>query len=393
MSKLKTGKFSRVLKLGTSLTKAASNYAIGEIQEKVSAKAQQVKDATEKAQATAKQIKAAQEIIKSMGELKGAVMKIGQMLSITEDMVLPPEITQLFKKLQKDAPPMAITDIDKVFMKDFGKKPSEIFETFDYNQLASASIGQVHLATLPTGEKVAVKIQYPDIDKAITNDLSNLDNLDRLITLLVPKKPEIRHFLEEMRDNLIKECDYLNEMKNMEEFREIFKDEFPNIIIPKVYADFSTTHILTTEFMEGDHFDETVHYSQEVKDTLGETLYNSFLFALFQRGALHTDPQEGNFLFQQEKIIMMDFGSIRHFDEKFRKSYAKYCYAVEKEDMEQYRQACLELNLADENTKDEYLQRHFNLARTVYVGFLKPGKYPIGKINPIGYFPGLRKPT
>ena len=200
--KIKTSKLQRLTKMGTTLAKATSKYL--------------VKKTLTKTNHLNVKTSVAKDIINSMGELKGALMKMGQMLSITEDMILPPEVTSLFKELQKDAPPMPRSDLDRVFLESFGKIPEGLFKSFDRTPIAAASIGQVHKAFLPTGEPVAVKIQYPNILKATENDFENLDQIKKFFGLVFPGAVDVTSLVKEMKRSLLMECDYEREKKNMQ---------------------------------------------------------------------------------------------------------------------------------------------------------------------------------
>lgn len=365
MNQFKSSKLSRLAKLTKSVAVATTGYVFESAKEKA-------------------MIRATSEIIKSMGELKGAVMKIGQMISITDDLLLPKEVTELFKKLQKDAPPMANVQVDQVFRKSFGKLPREMFKEFSYTPIASASIGQVHKATTLEGDIVAVKVQYPEIANAIKSDLSNIEQIKKIFSLILPKNFDIQEMIEELRDNFLEECDYEIELKNMEEFRKLLASEFPQIYIPKTYKGLSSKSIICTEFVSGDNFDQTLNYTQEQRDFLGKTLYESFLYLLFQKRRLHTDPQNGNYLFNPNQIIMLDFGSTKEFTAEFIKSWWKLCDAVEKDDFNTYRDTCFDLGFGHENTSTEFIQNHFELSKNIYAPFLKPGKYAPKDLNPLG---------
>jgi predicted unusual protein kinase regulating ubiquinone biosynthesis (AarF/ABC1/UbiB family) len=354
-------------------------YALGKAQEV----SQNIKNSKEEVENIAYKVKVAQELVKSMGELKGGLMKLGQMLSITEDLILPQEISELFKTLQKNAPSMSEEDLNKVFIKNFGKKPSEVFTYFEAKPFAAASIGQVHVAVLPSGEKVAVKVQYPKIVNAIKSDMLNIKEFDRLLKILIPNKPQIDNLLEELKTSLLAECDYVQEANSIEYFREIFRTEFSNkIIIPQVYREFSTNEILTTQFMTGDSFEKTLEYPQEIKDELGELLYESFLFCLFNSKILHTDPQEGNYLFHKDKIIMLDFGSTRKFDDDFLHWYSLLCFSVRNVDKKIFRDCVINLGINEEQDSMQEIDKSFNLVADIYKPFLADGKYPIEDLNP-----------
>jgi predicted unusual protein kinase regulating ubiquinone biosynthesis (AarF/ABC1/UbiB family) len=372
--KFSSGKLSRLATLGGGLLKASSKYAL-----------EKTKSKFEKSTADNQylaQIKAAKEIVQTMGELKGGLMKLGQMLSITEDLVLPKEISILFKNLQKDAPPMSFTDIDKAFLKAFNKLPNEVFDYFEYEALASASIGQVHKAIISTGEKVVVKIQYPKIVEAVQNDFQNIDKLKSVLMKVIPGKIDLSSVVNELKNSMERECDYIHEIGELNFFREALREEFPNIIIPKTFEDYSCKSILTMEYLEGMSFDESLNCSQVEKDEWGQILYDSFLYTLYKLRHMHTDPQNGNYLFLPGKIIMLDFGSTRIFDNDFVEAYKNLLLSVEVEDFELYKISAIQLDLCRENDPIEHFQKHYDLVATMYRPHLRSGKYPISDLNP-----------
>lgn len=377
--KLKVSRFGRLTKLGTSLAVAAGHVAIDIAKEKSSRfveGAEQVRDIQ-------RRIKAAKEIIKTMGELKGALMKIGQMVSISDELILPKEISALFKELQKNAPSMPRDQIRDAFYDSFKKAPELMFKEFDYTPMAAASIGQVHRAVTQDDQEVAIKVQYPDIVKAIQNDFKNIDRIKKVFELLVPVGIDIEHIIDEIKDNLILECDYEKELENIEFFRDFLSDSFSNIKIPKVFPEYSTKSILTMELVKGDSFEETLNYSPESRNKLGQLLYDSFNFSLYHKGCLHTDPQNGNYLFKEDEIILLDFGSVRKFPSDFIKNYIFILRAAEKNDLELYRKYAIELQIFDENEPVETVKRHFDLVKKIYLPYTLEGSYAISDVNPV----------
>ncbi|MBL7664156.1 MAG: AarF/ABC1/UbiB kinase family protein [Bacteriovoracaceae bacterium] len=369
MNKIRTSRLSRLAKIGTSLAKVAGGYAVDKI-------------ITTAADSTQK-LKTAQELIRSMGELKGGLMKIGQMLSITDDMILPPEISALFKDLQKNSPPMSYQQVEDIFMNEFKQTPSQLFKEFSKKPIAAASIGQVHEAVTKQGDKVAVKIQYPNIEKAIQSDLSNLDQLDKIFSLIFPHKPNVKGLIREITENLLLECNYQNELNEMIKFKELYAQEFPEIYIPNVYPELSCQRILTTEFVTGDSFEESKNYPQAVKEKLATTLYNSFLYSLFVHNRLHTDPQNGNYLFKNGKIILLDFGSTKTFTDFFIDNYILTCAAVEHNDLKVYQHAAKNLGLVKDDNDQAQLRRIYGLSEAIYRPFLLEGAYPVQEMNPL----------
>ena len=366
--KIKTSKLQRLTKMGTTLAKATSKYL--------------VKKTLTKTSHLNVKTSVAKDIINSMGELKGALMKMGQMLSITEDMILPPEVTSLFKELQKDAPPMPRSDLDRVFLESFGKIPEGLFKSFDRTPIAAASIGQVHKAVLPTGEPVAVKIQYPNILKATENDFENLDQIKKFFGLVFPGAVDVTSLVKEMKRSLLMECDYEREKKEIEAFREILKKECPEIKVPEVYDEFSTKKVLTMEFFEGDSFEKSMEYTQEQRDKLGQILFDNYMYTLFERKKIHSDPQNGNYLFSPGKVKLMDFGSTREFPHEFIRTYAAILLAVEENDFALYRKSIIDLGIFVEEDPHDLFERHFELIIETYKPYTFKGCFPLNEVNP-----------
>ncbi|MFZ8934109.1 MAG: ABC1 kinase family protein, partial [Bacteriovoracaceae bacterium] len=328
-------------------------------------------------------IEASKELIDAMGELKGAFMKIGQMLSLTEDMVLPDEVSALFKKLQREAPPMTEKELNSVFLDEFKKPPEEIFKSFERTPMAAASIGQVHRGVLKTGENVAIKIQYPNIQQAIKNDFKNVKAIERFFKLLLPNLPEIKDTIEEIKESIINECDYELEASEARFFKENLEKEFSNIIVPKVFDEFSNKRILTMELMKGEHFDETLKYSQSDRNRLGQTLFDCYMYSLYKLNKIHSDPQNGNYLFNKDKIIILDFGSTKTFSEEFVLLYLRLLLSIEKNDLKEYKETTIKLGLCLDSDSEEFFKEHFEFVSRLYGPYQKSGYYPIDeKVNP-----------
>lgn len=374
MSRFKSSRLSRLTSLGLTVAKAGGELARHKVTQVIG---------QSKASQSLAQIKAAKELIQAMGELKGGVMKLGQLLSITEDMILPPEVTTLFKQLQKDAPPMSDQDLDRVFWQSFQKKPEELFLSFERKAFACASIGQVHLAQLPNGQKVAVKVQYPDVEKAVQHDFKNLDLLDDLLGKVFRQKPNIETTIEELKETLALECDYLHEAQQTKFFKEKLSSRFAQVKIPEVYPQYSSKQILTLELMTGDTFEQTLDYTQEQKDFLGQTLYELFLFSLYEHQCLHSDPQNGNYLFRPDGIILLDFGSTRSLPLDFIQSYTQLLEGLENNDLELYTKAIIELGFFFESDiSSGLIEKHFAMIHSLYSPYTGPGKKALEQVNP-----------
>jgi len=375
MKKMKVSAFGRMLKLGAAITKATTHIALEKIQEKINDN-----DQLRKIQS---QVIASKEIIKVMSEMRGGVMKLGQMLSITDDLILPPEVTTLFKTLQKSAHHMTDDELKETFYRNFKQRPEDIFEEFERIPFAAASIGQVHLGKLKSGEQVAIKVQYPKIVNAIKNDFSNIEKIDKLFGKIYKNKPNLHLMIEELKHSLVLECDYFHEAKQMSFFKQHLEKEFAVIYIPKNYPQFSTKEILTMEYVTGDSFEETLNYSQADKDFLGKNIYESFLFCLWGLNKLHTDPQNGNFLFRPNKIIILDFGSTRDFEKDFLSNYLKLLLSVEEDNFSEYCQYGKNLEFFKIDEQHDVMKNHFDMIKQLYLPYLKNGAYAVVGVNPV----------
>ncbi len=386
MSEFKSSKISRLLSITKGISKAGVQLALDNTSTKIQFYLDQQQIELRK---ISHKVEVTKEIIKTMGELKGAMMKLGQMISISDDLFLPKEITELFKELQKYSPPMPQYDVEKVLQNSFQQSSKEMFLHFNPIPIASASIGQVHKAILKNGEIVAVKIQYPKIVQAINHDFQNLHQIDKLLKLLFPKKPNVDNLIQELKTSLEQECDYLHELEQLKFFKKEYEVLFPNIYIPKVYPEFSSSMVLTMEFVEGDSFDQTLHYGQEERNLLGQTLYDSFLHSLWNLKRLHTDPQNGNYLFTKNKIILLDFGSTREFENDFLNDYCALLISLEINSFTLYVNICKKLLIFKENEETDLMQQHFNLIKKLYLPYVQEGVFKVNLINPYELFKDL----
>jgi aarF domain-containing kinase len=377
--KFVSNKIGRFSTLGKSLVKATGHLAL----DKAKGSLEKFQERKDKIEELGHKAKAAREIVRSMGELKGALMKLGQMISITEDLVLPPEIAALFAELQKNAPSMRDEDLNKAFIEGLGAKPEELFSSFERSPMAAASIGQVHRAVLKTGEEVAIKVQYPKIVSAIKNDFDNLENLKKLVTILFPKAPNIDNYVMELKRSLLEECDYEKELEHLQFFKEKCSTRFPEVTIPSVYPEFSCKTILTMELVSGDDYHETKNYSQEARDFLGQLVYDFHNFCFYELKCVHTDPQYGNFMFSPQGMTLLDFGSIRRFGYDFVSLYRQLLESTETRDLTLYRQVLLDFGFFDDSDEDELFEKHLKMVTDLYDPYNKPGKHGIPKTNPI----------
>jgi predicted unusual protein kinase regulating ubiquinone biosynthesis (AarF/ABC1/UbiB family) len=255
--------------------------------------------------------KAAEAVAETMGQMKGAFMKLGQMLSFVSDEV-PEEVRAALASLQASAPPMDFALLRAVAEEELGRPLERAFARFDEKPLASASIGQVHRATLPTGEEVAVKIQYPGVADAIRADLGNATMLYRMMSPLYPGV-DSRAVVDELRGRIIEELDYAREADNQRAFLALY-DGHPFIRIPRVFASHSTPRVLTTEFVDGRRFADVLADDEATRSRWGEILFRFVFGSIVRHGMFNGDPHPGNYLFDGDgRVVFLDFGCVKYF--------------------------------------------------------------------------------
>lgn len=254
----------------------------------------------------------AQEVADSLGDLRGAVMKVGQMLSYLDHRI-PPALRSSLAGLQEDAPRMAPSLVAEVVEEELGARPERVFARWDATPIAAASIGQVHRAMTHDGDAVAVKVQYPGIDRAVASDLSSL----RL--LLLPLRALVGHLdvagiAEEVRARVTEELDYRLEAANQRRFAEIYAGH-PHLHVPAVHDELSTARVLVTELVSGHRLEEAATWSARARDLAGESVYRFAVGSLHGHGLVHGDLHPGNLRFHGDgRISFLDFGLVRAFD-------------------------------------------------------------------------------
>lgn len=257
------------------------------------------------------QIRTAEDVTRELGNMKGAMMKLGQMASYL-DTGLPDNVRTVMASLQSDAPPMAPELAAGQIETQLGAPPERLFARWDPEPFAAASIGQVHRAITNDGRAVAVKVQYPGVAKAVRSDLANAGWIFGGLTTMFPGlDPE--PVVVEIRERLIDELDYRQEADNQRMFCDYFRDH-PYITVPAVIDELSSAQILTTELATGHRFSEVVTWSKHERDLAAETLFRFSFGAIYQLHAFNGDPHPGNYLFNPGgRITFLDFGLVKRF--------------------------------------------------------------------------------
>jgi predicted unusual protein kinase regulating ubiquinone biosynthesis (AarF/ABC1/UbiB family) len=261
------------------------------------------------------ELKTAEEVVNVLGNMKGALMKIGQMASFLDD-GLPEPMRDALASLQADAPPMSAELAAQVVEEELGAPPDVLFAEWDERPISAASIGQVHRATTKDGHRVAVKVQYPGVAQAIMADLDNSQMLFSVLKMMFPNL-DPKPLVQELRERLGEEVDYRIEAVNQSDFHRWYADH-PFIHVPKVFGDLSTERVLTTELAEGARFSEVAEtWSGDEKQLAAESIYRFVFRSLWEFHAFNGDPHPGNYLFRPGgRVTFLDFGLVKRFTDK-----------------------------------------------------------------------------
>jgi predicted unusual protein kinase regulating ubiquinone biosynthesis (AarF/ABC1/UbiB family) len=287
----------------------------------------------EEAEATWQQAHAdsGEVVAKTLGELKGAVMKIGQMASVAQDL-LPRELAQQLSSLQKDSPPMSFDVIAAQIERELGAHPQRLFASFDPVPFAAASIGQVHRARTDDGRDVVVKVQYPGIDESCDSDLAHLRLTLKMSGFLRTRahKAAFDLLFDEIRERLHEELDYTLEADHVRLFRALHAAQ-PWLIIPEVIGERSAKRVLTLSYTPGDPLEAltTDRYPLITRDLIGERLIELVGLQVFSTKTLHADPNPGNYAFRTDgSIVLYDYGCVKRLPQRTVSLYRTLAQAL-----------------------------------------------------------------
>ncbi len=256
-------------------------------------------------------IEAAEQIVEALGSMKGAAMKVGQVLSFLDVGMVPEEYREEFQrklaKLRDAAPTVTFNDMGKVIEAELGEPLEEVFAEFDKEPIAAASIGQVYRAKLHDGREVAVKVQYPGVAAAVRADMQNLGLILRLAKRIAPGM-DPKAIGEEIRSRIGEELDYELEAQNQRTLSRIFRGH-PFIVIPDVVTSLSRERMMVSEYVRGAGFEELKRRGQEERDRIGETIFRFYFSCLYRHGQFSGDPHPGNsMLLEDGRMAFFDFG-------------------------------------------------------------------------------------
>lgn len=285
----------------------------------------------------------AERIVRTLCKVRGAALKLGQMLSIQDDAFINPQLQKVFERVRQSADFMPSKQVLKTLNADLGPNWRDGLDFFEERPFAAASIGQVHLARLKDGREVAMKIQYPGVAQSIHSDVNNLMTVLHMSNAL-PEGLFPDHLIEVLSRELALECDYKREAACAKKFKELLKDH-PFFYVPGVVDDLCSQHVLTTELVSGFPLDQAEGLSQETRNEICENILHLCLRELFEFRFMQTDPNWSNFFYdpQLKKVALLDFGATRGFDEEFTDLYIEVIRAAADKDREKLLKKSVEM--------------------------------------------------
>ncbi|KAK5742494.1 hypothetical protein LTR17_003296 [Elasticomyces elasticus] len=307
-----------------------------------------------------------ERLVAKLSRMRGAALKLGQMVSFQDSKVLPPTINAVLQRVQDSADYMPPSQRDQVFTTNLGPNWRDLFSDFSEKPFAAASIGQVHKATLKSnGREVAVKIQYPGVRDSISSDLNNLSLL-LTASRLLPKGMFLDRTIANARTELGWECDYEREAASCIRFRELVEGD-DAFAVPEIFPEASGAGVLTAEFMHGTGVTKLHDLPQEDRDWIGSQVLRLCLREVMEWRFMQTDPNWTNFLYNRttEKLELLDFGASREYPDKFIEPYVSLLIAASHNDREACRELSIELGYLTGDEGTEMVKAHVDSILTL----------------------------
>ncbi len=305
-------------------------------------------------------------IADQLAQMRGAAMKIGQLVSMDTGDVLPPELSQIMARLRDDAHFMPPAQLKKVLAAQWHEGWLRDFARFDVRPIAAASIGQVHRAQLRDGRDMAIKVQYSGVARSIDSDVSNVGALIRMSGML-PKGFAIDPYLAEAAAQLHEETDYLREAACLNRFRDLLKG-IEGIKLPEVYADWSTDSILSMSFVSGKPIEEAVEADQQTRDAIMGKLIDLTLKEMFDFKLMQSDPNFANYRYdpQTGDIVLLDFGATRELSDGLSGSYRAFLKFGMAGEYDRLEEAAVSIGFLDDTISPDHRRQCLDLMRIAF---------------------------
>jgi predicted unusual protein kinase regulating ubiquinone biosynthesis (AarF/ABC1/UbiB family) len=313
-----------------------------------------------------------------LAKLRGAAMKVGQLVSMESGDLLPPALADLLARLRSDARAMPKAQVVSVLEANWGKGWERKFKHFSFTPMAAASIGQVHRAQARDGREMAIKIQYPGVRQSIDSDVDNVATLLRLSGLL-PKQMQIKPLLRDAKRQLHDEADYVREGNYLQRYRDLLVDA-PEYVIPQIYPDLTTQCVLAMSMVQGVPVESLVDAAQSERDRVVALLFALLLREIFEFRLVQTDPNFANYRYDTEsrQIILLDFGATRPYKATMVNEFRRLMKAAIAADRMAMSSAAMGIGYFDDTTQEKHRQAILDIVEQAFEPFSFEGSYAFG---------------
>lgn len=313
----------------------------------------------------------ARRVANQLAQLRGAAMKVGQLISMDAGDLLPPELGDILARLRSDARPMPKKQLESVLVANWGADWHKQFHQFSFVPIAAASIGQVHQAHTLDGRHLAIKIQYPGVRQSIDSDVDNVATLLRLSGLL-PKNLDIAPLLKDAKRQLHDEADYLREGAHLQRYGSLLA-QAPEYLVPALHADLTTQSVLAMSFVEGVEVESLAGAPQAERDRIAGLLIHLLMRELFEFRLVQTDPNFANFRYAPgtRQLVLLDFGATRPFKVRMVAGFRRLMAAASVGDRAAMSVAAQRIGYFDEHTQ----VRHQNAVLDIFEQAFEPLRF------------------
>ncbi|ARU15416.1 ABC1 kinase family protein [Croceicoccus marinus] len=318
------------------------------------------------------------KVAERLSHLRGAAMKLGQMISMDAGDMLPPELAEIMAQLRDNADHMRPAQLNRVLEQQWGKDWRTRLRRFDAIPIAAASIGQVHRATTLEGRELAIKVQYPGVRESIDADVDNVATLLRMSGLL-PRELDIGPLLADAKRQLAEEADYEREGAQMKLFGELLAGT-PEVSVPELEEQFTTDRVLAMSFLPGKPIESLVGAPQDTRDAVMHTLISLVLRELFEFGVMQTDPNFANYRYQPEtgRLVLLDFGAARAIEPLTSDAYRRLLQAGFAGDRDAVRHAAVEAGFIGSGAVSGHRERIDRILEIIIGEMTREGPFDFG---------------
>ncbi len=355
-----SGRLNRVSRIGSLAAGVAGNMAVNGLMQLGKGERPQARDLL----MTPRNIK---RVADELAKMRGAAMKVGQLISMDAGELLPPELADIMARLRAEADFMPPKQLKQVLNAELSENWLSRFAQFDVRPIAAASIGQVHRARLKDGRDVAIKVQYPGIARSIDSDVSNVGRLIRLSGMLPPGL-ELEPFLDEARKQLHEEADYVTEAAHLQTFHGLLRDD-GRFVLPGFVPELSSPRVLAMDFVASDPIEVLEAAPQDARDRAAHDLIALTLKELFEFGWMQTDPNFANYRVEAEtgRIVLLDFGATRAIPADIAETYrALFTAGLSGAETDELEPPALALGLLSPGIEDRHRNTILGMLRFVF---------------------------